>query len=47
VLRRRKRIFVPVAAVAALVVLAGLYRFVTFEETALPTVPRPAITTKP
>jgi cytochrome b subunit of formate dehydrogenase len=47
VLRRRKRIFVPVAAVAALVLLAGLYRFVTFEETALPTVPRPAITPKP
>jgi cytochrome b subunit of formate dehydrogenase len=43
-LRRRQRIFVPVAAVAALVVLAGLYRFVTFEETALPTVPRAATT---
>jgi cytochrome b subunit of formate dehydrogenase len=41
--RRRKRIFVPVAAVAALVVLAGLYWFVTFEETALPTVPHPGI----
>jgi cytochrome b subunit of formate dehydrogenase len=40
VLRRRRRLFLPVAAVLALVLLAGLYRFVTFEETALPTVPR-------
>jgi cytochrome b subunit of formate dehydrogenase len=47
VLRRRRRLFVPVAALATLVLLAGLYRFVTFEETALPTVPRPAATPSP
>jgi cytochrome b subunit of formate dehydrogenase len=40
VLRRRRRIFLPVAAVLSLVLLAGLYWFVSFEETALPTVPR-------
>ncbi len=39
VLRRRRRLFLPVAAVLALVLLAGLYRFVTFEETAIPTLP--------
>jgi cytochrome b subunit of formate dehydrogenase len=41
-LRRRRRRFLPVAAVLALVLLAGLYRFVTFEETAIPTLPRHA-----
>ena len=39
-LHRRRRLFLPVAAALALVLLAGLYWFVTFEETALPTVPR-------
>jgi hypothetical protein len=42
VLRRRRRIFLPVAVALALVLLAGLYRFVTFEETAIPTLPRGA-----
>jgi len=42
VLRRRRRVFLPVAAVLALVLLAGLYRFVTFEETAITTLPRGA-----
>lgn len=41
-LRRRRRLFLPVATVLALVLLAGLYRFVTFEETAIPTLPRHA-----
>jgi cytochrome b subunit of formate dehydrogenase len=41
--KQRTRYFIPVAAIAALVLLAVLYRFVTFEETALPTVPRPSI----
>jgi len=40
VLQRRRRLFLPVAAVLALVLLAGLYWFVTFEETAIPTLPR-------
>ncbi len=40
--RRRRRIFLPAAALLALVVLGGLYRFVTFEETAIPTRPRAA-----
>jgi cytochrome b subunit of formate dehydrogenase len=39
-LRRRQRIFIPIAAVITLVLLAGLYIFVTFEETAIETVPR-------
>jgi cytochrome b subunit of formate dehydrogenase len=42
VLRRRRRLFLPAAAVLALILLAGLYRFVTFEETAIPTLPRSA-----
>jgi len=40
VLKRRRRLFLPVASVLALVLLAGLYRFVTFEETAITTLPR-------
>jgi cytochrome b subunit of formate dehydrogenase len=43
-LRRRQRVFMPVATLAAVALLAGLYWFVTFEETALATVPRPAST---
>jgi cytochrome b subunit of formate dehydrogenase len=42
VLRRRRRLFLPAAAVLALVLLGGLYRFVTFEETAIATLPRGA-----
>src|SRR4029453_4263614 len=41
-LRRRRRLFLPAASVLALVLLAGLYRFVTFEETAIATMPRAA-----
>lgn len=40
VLRRRKLIFYPIATVIALVLLTGLYYFVTFEETAIATIPR-------
>jgi hypothetical protein len=36
---RRERIFVPVASIAIAVGLAGLYNFVTFEQTAITTVP--------
>jgi len=38
--RRRLRIFVPVAAATLLALFIGLYVFVTFEQTAIPTVPR-------
>ena len=38
-LRRRQRVFFPVAAVVATVLLAGLYWFVTFEQTAITTLP--------
>lgn len=38
--RRRRRLFIPVAAAALLALFAGLYAFVTFEQTAIPTVPR-------
>lgn len=40
---RRRRVFVPIAAVVSLVMLVGLYFFVTFEHTAITTVPREAI----
>ncbi|MFI5169197.1 MAG: formate dehydrogenase subunit gamma [Vicinamibacterales bacterium] len=39
-LGRRRRAFLRVAVVLALALAVGLYWFVTFEETALPTVPR-------
>ena len=39
-LRRRQRIFVPVAAVITVVLLVGLYLFVTYEQTAISTVLR-------
>lgn len=42
-LRRRQRIFVPVAAVMALLTIVGLYFFITFEQTAITTVPRQTI----
>jgi cytochrome b subunit of formate dehydrogenase len=38
---RRRRLFLPVAAAFSVALLAGLYWFVTFEKTALDTVPRP------
>ena len=40
VLARRRRIFVPVATVLTLALLAGLYLFMTYEQTAIATVPR-------
>ncbi|MEP7357056.1 MAG: cytochrome b/b6 domain-containing protein [Anaerolineales bacterium] len=39
-LQRRRQIYVPVAAVLALGLVFGVYRFSTFEDTALPTVIR-------
>jgi thiosulfate reductase cytochrome b subunit len=41
VLARRFRRFLPAAVLLALVVVFGLYRFVTFEQTAIATVPPP------
>jgi hypothetical protein len=41
--RRRQIIFAPVAVVISVVLLTGLYFFVTFEETAITTVPRQSI----
>ena len=40
VTRRRQRIYYPVAAFVSLALLIGLYFFVTFEQTAITTVPR-------
>ena len=40
VLRRRRRVFYPVAIIISLTLLTGLYYFVTFEQTAITTVPR-------
>ena len=37
---QRQRVFMPVAGVIALVLLAALYWFVTFEQTAITTLPR-------
>ena len=42
-LRRRRRVFVPVAAVLSLLLVAGLFLFVTYEQTAITTVPRQEI----
>jgi hypothetical protein len=39
VLRQRERIFMPAAAALTVVALIGLYFFVTFEETAITTIP--------
>ncbi len=41
--RRRERVFVPLATVFSLVLLAGIYFFITFEETAIATVPKEKI----
>jgi cytochrome b subunit of formate dehydrogenase/mono/diheme cytochrome c family protein len=38
---RRRRVFIPVYAVVALLLLAGVYAFVTFEQTAITTLPEP------
>jgi cytochrome b subunit of formate dehydrogenase len=38
-LAQRERLFMPIAGVIALVLLAGLYWFVTFEQTAITTLP--------
>ena len=38
---RRLRVFVPIYAVAAGLLLAGVYAFVTFEQTAITTLPEP------
>jgi cytochrome b subunit of formate dehydrogenase len=40
VLAKRQRIFLPVAGVVAALLLAGIYWFVTFEQTAITTLPR-------
>ncbi len=40
VLKRRMRVFVPVAALVAVLLLGALYWFVTFEQTAIDTLPR-------
>jgi len=37
-LARRQRVFMPVAAVVAVLLLAAIYWFVTFEQTAIETV---------
>jgi cytochrome b subunit of formate dehydrogenase len=42
-LERRRRVFIPIAAVISLGLLIGLYYFVTFESTAIETVPRQSI----
>ena len=39
VLSKRKKIYYPIAAILAIVLAAGLYAFVTFEETAITTIP--------
>ena len=39
VLARRQRVFLPVAGVVALLLLAAIYWFVTFEQTAIATLP--------
>jgi formate dehydrogenase gamma subunit len=39
-LRRRRRVFTPIAIVITAIMLVGLYFFVTYEQTAITTVPR-------
>lgn len=38
--RRRQRVFYPVAAIVAIVLVGGMFYFLTFEATAITTVPR-------
>lgn len=40
VLQRRRRLFYPVATVISITLLTGLYFFVTYEQTAITTIPR-------
>jgi cytochrome b subunit of formate dehydrogenase len=40
--RRRRAVFLPVAILVSALLVAGLYAFVTFEETAIATVPPPS-----
>ena len=40
--QRRQRIYYPVVAIVSLALLIGLYYFITFEQTAITTVPRQA-----
>lgn len=40
VMQRRRRLFYPVAAVISITLLTGLYFFVTYEQTAITTIPR-------
>lgn len=40
-LARRQRIYLPVASLLAALLLLGIYWFVSFEETAIPTLPAP------
>ncbi len=42
-LQRRQRLFIPVAVVISVILLSGLYFFVTFEQTAITTIPRQEI----
>jgi cytochrome b subunit of formate dehydrogenase len=42
VMQRRRRLFYPVAAVISITLLTGLYFFVTYEQTAITTIPRQA-----
>lgn len=41
--RRREHVFVPVATIFSLVLLTGIYFFISYEETAITTVPREQI----
>ena len=41
--RQRRRVFVPLVAIASVVLLLGLAWFVTFEQTAITTVPRESV----
>jgi len=43
VLRRRQRLYLPVAVLFSLVLLVSVYFFVTFEATAITTVPRQTV----
>lgn len=42
-LQRRRRIFMPIAAIITVSFIIGLYLFITFEQTAIDTVPRQEI----
>ena len=42
VIAKRQRVFFPIAGVATVVMLIGLFTFVTFEQSAIETVPRPS-----